>query len=184
MFIFSILFILCLFGCAKIKRQFYFHKHKNHIEFIKFNPNKIESAHKLAVLSTTFGKNKTSELFELLSDSIKNSEDGRLIYKYLLLNKDPQIGDKYIDFEMKTPNGSLIKLSDFQGEIILLDFWASWCKGCVYQLSYLSNTYDKFHNKGFEIVAISYDENKEDWIKMIEKKGLKWPCRLPQSRSD
>jgi peroxiredoxin len=173
-YIFSIILILSLFGCKDIKRQVSYIKHKNHIGYIKSNPDSTESAHRLAVLSTTFGKRKTSELYEILSDSIKNSKDGKLISKYLELNRDPQIGDKFIDFEMENPNGELKRLSDYQGKIILLEFWASWCKGCVYQLPSLKKTYEKYNNSGFEIFAVSYDEEKENWMQIIEEKGLKW----------
>ena len=149
-------------------------EHKNHINFIKSNPNNIESAQILAAMATAFGKTKTSELYKTLSDSIKKSEDGILISRYLELFKDPQIGEQFIDFEMQTPSGEIKKLSDLKGKIILLEFWASWYKGCIYQLRHLSKTYEKFHDKGFEIFAVSYDEEKENWMAIIEEKNLNW----------
>jgi peroxiredoxin len=165
-----------LFGCDSNQqpRQLLFIKHRNHIKYIEAYPDSLESAHRLAVMSTTFGKEKTTELFNKLTPTVKSSDYGKMIEQYLLLNKELKIGDKFVDFEMLDSNGEQRKLSEFQGKIVLLEFWASWCGPCLSDIPYLKKTYDNYHKYGFEIFAVSFDMNKEDWLKAIEQKNLNW----------
>jgi peroxiredoxin len=167
-------FISLTFGCDSIQKQESFFKHRKHIKYIITNPDSLESAHRLAVLSTTFGKEKTSELFNKLNSNVKKSNYGKMIEQYLLLNKDLHIGDKFVDFDMLDSNGQPRKLEEFQGKIVLLEFWASWCAGCLNQITFLKKAYEKYHNDGFEIFAVSFDEKQEDWIRAIEQRHLNW----------
>jgi peroxiredoxin len=147
---------------------------KKEIEFIKKHPNSIVSAETLSTYLTTFGKNETKELFDLFSEENKLSKYGKIISSYLELKEQAEIGGQFIDFEMVDKNGELKKLSDLKGKIIFLDFWASWCAPCRKENPNLVKTYEKFKPKGFEIFAVSLDENKENWIKAIEKDKLNW----------
>ena len=147
---------------------------RKHIEYIEANPDSLESAHTLAVMCTTFGKEKTTELFNKLTPRVKNSDDGKMVEQYLLLNKELKIGDKFVDFEMTDLNGQQRKLSELQGKIVLLEFWASWCGPCLSEIPYLKKAYEKYHKYGFEIFSVSSDMNKEDWSKAIEQKNLNW----------
>jgi thiol-disulfide isomerase/thioredoxin len=147
---------------------------KKEIEFIKNHPNSIVSAETLSTYLTTFGKKETKELFDLFSEENKLSKYGKIISSYLELKEQAEIGGQFIDFEMVDKNGELQKLSELKGKIILLDFWASWCAPCRKENPNLVKTYEKFKPKGFEIFAVSLDENKENWIKAIEKDKLNW----------
>ena len=149
-------------------------KRKLDMEFIKNNPNNIISASLLSCYSKTWGKDKTKELFNSFSLENKKSEYGKMITKYLELNKEPKIGEQFVDFEMVDTNGVSKKLSDLKGKIILLEFWASWCTGCRQENPHLVKTYQKFNSKGFEIFAVSLDKNKENWLKAIKKDKLSW----------
>ena len=147
---------------------------KKEIEFIKEHPNSIVSAETLSTYLTTFGKKETKELFDLFSEENKLSKYGKIISSYLEIKEQAEIGGQFIDFEMVDKNGELQKLSDLKGKIIFLDFWASWCAPCRKENPNLVKTYEKFKPKGFEIFAVSLDENKENWIKAIEKDKLNW----------
>ena len=147
---------------------------KKEIEFIKNHPNSIVSAETLSTYLTTFGKKETKELFDLFSEENKLSKYGKIISSYLEIKEQAEIGGQFIDFEMVDKNGELQKLSDLKGKIIFLDFWASWCAPCRKENPNLVKTYEKFKPKGFEIFAVSLDENKENWIKAIEKDKLNW----------
>ncbi len=147
---------------------------KREMKFVEDNPNSIASANMLAIYATTWGKEKTKELFDKFSEENKNSEFGRKISKYIKLNKDPDIGEQFADFEMQDLNGNLQKLSDIKGKAVLLEFWASWCGPCRKENPNLVKTYEEFNPKGFEIFAVSLDEDQSNWKKAIEKDSLNW----------
>lgn len=90
------------------------------------------------------------------------------------LNKNLKIGDKYVDFSMANDKEELIKLSDFEGKLILLDFWASWCGPCIKEYPALKKAYSQFNKDGFEIVSISEDQTRDSWLKAIENNELNW----------
>jgi peroxiredoxin len=144
------------------------------MDFVKKHPTSIFSAFVLSSHQTIWGKANTAELFMKLSDENKNSEYGKQIAKYIKLNKDPKIGEQFVDFEMTDPNGNLIKLSDLKGKTILLEFWASWCVPCRQENPNLLKTYKRFNPKGFEVFAVSLDANKGSWLRAIEKDSLNW----------
>lgn len=88
-----------------------------------------------------------------------------------------EVGKKFTDIAMTDPQGQTVKLSDYagKGKVVLVDFWASWCGPCIQSIPALKGIYQKHHNKGFEIVGISLDNNQEAWTKAIEKHQLTWP---------
>ncbi len=147
---------------------------KKDIEFVNKNPNSIHSAYILSVYSTTWGKEKSKELFDQLSKENKDSEYGKSISKYIELNKNPVIGERYVDFEMENTNGEMEKLSDFNNKVVLLEFWASSCGPCRKENPNLVKTFEKFNPKGFEIFAVSQDSKKSSWLKAIKKDELPW----------
>jgi len=149
-------------------------RQKLEIKFVENNPNSIVSAYVLSVYSAAWGKEKTKELFEQFSKENKNSEYGKKIVKYIELNKNPKIGEQFVDFEMSDPNGNSKRLSDYKGKFILLEFWASWCAPCRQENPNLVKTYEKFKQNGFEIFAVSLDDEKDRWLSAIKKDNLNW----------
>lgn len=149
-------------------------KLKCEMEFVNNNPNSIVSASILSVYSTTFGKEKTTELFEKFSTKNRNSEYGKSISKFLGLNRNPKVGEKYVDFKMEDINGEIRKLSDFKGKTVLLEFWSSNCGACRAENPNLIKLYQKYNSQGFEIFAVSHDVNKSSWLKAIETDKLPW----------
>lgn len=92
----------------------------------------------------------------------------------------PLNGTQAPDFELKSPKGKKVKLSKLKGKMVLIDFWASWCRPCRGENPNVVQAYNKYHKrkfkngKGFEVLSISLDRNEENWIAAIEADGLKW----------
>ena len=81
-------------------------------------------------------------------------------------------------------NGKNVDLHNIalQNEYTLLMFWSSWCHKCEQEIPVLKKTYEKYHSKGFEVLGISMDLKKSDWLGAIEANGVSWPngCEFQQ----
>ncbi len=84
-------------------------------------------------------------------------------------------GGEAPEIEMKTPEGEMLKLSDLKGQVVLIDFWASWCGPCRKENPNVVKVYNKYNEAGFEILGVSLDKTKDKWLKAIAKDGLTWP---------
>lgn len=100
----------------------------------------------------------------------------RLMLEKLERFKKMAIGAMAPDLVLPDPSGTGRSLHEFTGgKVVLLDFWASWCGPCLRQIPDLKAAYDKWHDKGFEIVGISVDKNDARWKAAIEKYQMNWP---------
>ncbi len=88
--------------------------------------------------------------------------------------KDLQIGGEAPDFTQQTPEGESLSLSDLRGKVVLLDFWASWCGPCRRENPNVVKVYEKYKDKGFEILGISLDRDRDRWLQAIKQDGLTW----------
>lgn len=86
-------------------------------------------------------------------------------------------GNQFTDIELNDQNGKSIKLSTIvpNNKITMIDFWASWCGPCRAEMPHVVELYKKYKSKGFEIVGVSLDKNKESWIKAIQTLNMPWP---------
>lgn len=91
-----------------------------------------------------------------------------------------RIGDKAPEIAMKDPQGNMRKLSDLKGKVVLIDFWASWCRPCRMENPNLVKTYDEYkdirfkNGDSFEVFSVSLDRNKVAWEAGIKQDGLVW----------
>jgi peroxiredoxin len=88
--------------------------------------------------------------------------------------KKTAVGAIAPDFTMNDPSGKPISLSSLRGKVVLIDFWASWCGPCRKENPNVVALYQKFHAKGFEILGVSLDKSKEEWVKAIQQDQLNW----------
>jgi peroxiredoxin len=84
-------------------------------------------------------------------------------------------GAPFPDFQEMDLNGKPLSVSQFKGKVVLIDFWATWCGPCVQELPNVLKAYEQYHGKGFEIIGISLDSEKEKLTAFIEKNKMTWP---------
>ena len=155
------------------------------VNYIKDNPDNIYSAIILKQLMTyTIPKAETEALYENLSEEVKSTKYGISIKNYLDLSRDLKAGDRAVDFKMPDINGEMVGLSDFQGKYILLDFWASGCGPCRLESPNLLRNYKEYRDRGFEIISISFDRDREAWEKAVKKDGMIWTTLFDSKGSD
>ena len=96
--------------------------------------------------------------------------------EHLNILKNSAVGKKFIDFEMADAEGKMHKLSEFvgNGQVVLIDFWASWCPPCRADMPNLVAAYKQYKSKGFEIVGISLDSKADAWAKGVQDLGITW----------
>lgn len=85
------------------------------------------------------------------------------------------IGAMAPEIELPNPDGKILKLSDLRGKVVLIDFWAAWCRPCRMENPNVVKDYHKYNEKGFEVFSVSLDRDKASWTKAIQDDGLVWP---------
>jgi peroxiredoxin len=121
--------------------------------------------------------NEIDFLLKSLSPELQQTEEGKYLAMQVSISKVTAIGSVAPDFSQDDPEGKPVRLSDFRGKYLLLDFWASWCGPCRKENPNVVNAYNKYKNKNFEILGVSLDNPgaRQNWLNAILKDGLTWP---------
>jgi peroxiredoxin len=153
--------------------------------FIKDNGDYTFSALTLERLtkSRTTDADEIETLYNSLSDDVKKSRAAKKVEAFVNANKNKKktvpatIGNIAPDFSGLTPEGKKLALNDIKAKVTIIDFWASWCKPCRVENPNVVKLYEKYHDKGLEIIGVSLDNTgqKDRWVKAIAQDGLTWP---------
>ena len=91
--------------------------------------------------------------------------------------------DDKIEVKFTAVDGREVDLAKLKGKVVLIDFWATWCGPCVGEVPHVLDAYKKFHDKGFEIIGISLDRDKNLLTSFIKERGMAWPQSFESSNA-
>ncbi|MCC8154776.1 MAG: AhpC/TSA family protein, partial [Tannerellaceae bacterium] len=146
-------------------------------EYITKNPDKVSGGKILYDFRHSLTEDERRELLAKANNTFKSVPTTKLVIDHLNVLAKVAVGQKFTDFEMADTEGNVHSLSDYvgKGKVVLIDFWTSWCPPCRKEMPELVRIYAENKNKGFEIVGISLDSNKEAWEKGIKDLKITWP---------
>lgn len=147
---------------------------KETVEFAKKNQDNLAGFYAMSSLDQT---KYESELLKY-SEDIKGKFPNTVAVQSFIAKMDKlkalAIGQTAPDFQMTSADGKQLKLSQFKGQYVLLDFWASWCAPCREENPNVVKQYNTFKNKNFTILGVSLDSNRDLWLKAIKDDNLTW----------
>ena len=82
--------------------------------------------------------------------------------------KDTSVGAVAPNFSAPTPTGEQLALNDIKGKATLIDFWAAWCRPCRAENPNVLKVYNKYHDKGLNIIGVSLDKTAEAWKRPLK----------------
>jgi peroxiredoxin len=147
------------------------------MKYVKANPSRFMALMAFnSTLPPEFDAIQAEKDYLSLDEKLRNTDLGKELGERIAKVKKTQEGAPAPDFTMNDVDGKPVKLSDFRGKWVLLDFWASWCKPCRRENPNLVKAYNDFKDKGFTILGVSLDkpEDKEKWLEAIRTDGLAW----------
>ena len=141
----------------------------------------IDNKSDLAVLMflDIFKREQDPELHKEVVDALfAKYPDNPLVMERQKIESVPQIstniGSMAPELAFPNPDGKILKLSDLRGKVVLIDFWAAWCRPCRMENPNVVKEYHHYKDKGFEIYSVSLDRDKASWLKAIQDDGLVW----------
>ena len=153
--------------------------------FMQYQQNNMQlvaaHAHLLSagfVAMTEFGQNFDANiaLLKLIHKALQPKYANHVLVKEMdiRLQQSIAVGTMAPEIEIAGVDGKTIKLSDYKGKYVLIDFWASWCGPCRRESPTLVKAYEQYKDKNFTIFSVSLDNNKEKWMAAIQADGLNW----------
>lgn len=147
---------------------------KEEINFLFKNPNNIVSLTKILSFTDNLNNDSLQLFYSKLDKKLQTSKKGIALKNSFEIEKI-KIGNLFIDIEAKDLEGNIVKISDFKGKVIVLDFWATWCHFCHEQnQEEFPKLKEKYKNEDFVIISYSVDVDKKDWEKSSNADSIDW----------
>lgn len=154
-------------------------------QFVEGHPDSYLSLYELEDNNGMYSADSYAAAYEKLSDRLKSTYAAQRIRDRIKeWKKLTPTGIQAENFTRKDQYGKTIKLSDYRGKLVILDFWGSWCGACRQSHPHLKEVYETYKNKGLEIIAVANEsahgqgralnERKATWLAAIKKDDVNW----------
>ena len=150
------------------------------LKIMAANPSVETAAYNLNFMMNEMSLEQLEQVFGLFDEKVRKSELVKDVRDCLELRQRIEPGRPAPEFTLARRDGSLLNLSDFRGKVVVLDFWASWCKPCRASFPWVREFYKEYKDKGVEIIGVSIDEKKASWEKALDEEQLPWPQVLDE----
>jgi len=144
--------------------------------FLKTHPKSAVSAHIIGndLNNAAIPIAEVEEALSYLDKSLENNSHIKAANKRLSDARGTMVGYTATNFSQNTPDGKKVSLTDFRGKYVLIDFWASWCRPCRMENPNVVAAYNRYKDKGFTVLGVSMDSNKDPWLAAIQQDRLTW----------
>ena len=119
-------------------------------------------------------KSDPKQAAELLA-SLSNNDDPKVAAAARGRQELKTLEATPLEWKFTAVDGREIDLADWRGKYVLVDFWASWCPDCLREMPDVLTAYQKYHDKGFEVVGVSMDRDQAAMLSFLKKHGIPWP---------
>lgn len=143
-------------------------------EFVSTHPNSLVSCMLLPLIADKIPVQKLEGYYINLAEDVKQLSMLAKMPGRIAAKKRSVIGSSAPDCIINDMNGKPVKISDYNGKYVLLDFWDSWSVPCRKDNPYVKGAYEEFKDKNFVIIGVSEDEDGNKWKQAIEKDHLPW----------
>ena len=137
--------------------------------YLQILDNTDKGTELLNQLKRDFPDTKAGQSVDKVLESIKAQEGAKKIQRSLT------VGSQFPDFSEKDLAGKPLSIANYKGKVVLIDFWATWCMPCVRELPNVIKAFEAYHKKGFEIIGISLDKDKDKLTAFTKEKDMTWP---------
>lgn len=144
-------------------------------DFIRAHPRSFVAAYAThSLLDEGAHEAFIDSMLVLFNNEIPQSRYVQLLNDAKKAGAEVSVGAVAPDISLPQPDGTPLSLSSLKGRYVLIDFWASWCRPCREENPEMVKLYQRYKDRGFEILGVSLDESREQWLQAIEKDGLPW----------
>ena len=141
--------------------------------------DKADLAYQKLINHPKYGERSQAKLAKKILEQDKTERNGELskppgANPVPGMNPSQWLGKPVLDFQVTDLKGDELSLEKYRGQVVLLDFWATWCPPCIAEIPNVKKTYEKYKDQNFQIIGISLDRSKKPLETYIEKEGLTW----------